>query len=504
MAGGLGGLGTGNKLFLVVDLDVTGDEQLDMLTKKIDRAGTGINRADNQLDGFNKTQENTADKTQQTSGQFGKMFGVGMNLMFLGMAMQKVFGGLAGSMLKLVGVSQTFGAAAKSVLLPFFIDLAPLLNKVAFWFMRLPKTIKWAIGAFVALLAVIGTVLFFGAQLALLAISLQISFAALAGILGFLLLTVSGIILAISFLIYIFKRFGAVVTAAIAIASVITAFFGSILAATLTVMAAFLAVNAIFKKFGKLIGTIATLVIIALAALLAPFISLPLAIGIALGAVIAWFWNMRDEIGGAIDGIIKWVAGLPEALMDWLGKAGDAIGGWVNKAVGFFSDLAKDGKSFIQDLIDLIISLPSKIKNGLKDLGTAMMGIGKTLINGVINGIKAIGGSLSDVFFDQLPDILGKAVKGISSFSGDLLGGITDVLTPNDFILTSGGKMIQPHKDDTLIGTKNPGQLGGGGGTVNVEINDPVMKEDVDVKQVVDEVEDRVNRSTRGRSGLGS
>ena len=149
--------------------------------------------------------------------------------------------------------------------------------------------------------------------------------------------------------------------------------------------------------------------------------------------------------------------------------------------------------------------MPNKIINLVSNLVDAGFELGKGLVDGVIDGIKAIGGTLKDVFFSMLPAPLSAAIKGISRFGGDLLGGITDVLTPNDFILTSGGKMIKPHKDDTLIGTKNPEQLGGGGGsTVNVNINDPVMKEDVDVQRVVDEVEDRVNRDTRGRSGLGT
>jgi hypothetical protein len=73
----------------------------------------------------------------------------------------------------------------------------------------------------------------------------------------------------------------------------------------------------------------------------------------------------------------------------------------------------------------------------------------------------------------------------------------------NDFILTGNGELIQPAANDTIVGFNGNGpiQPGGGGGEVTVNINDPVMKEDVDVQQVVDEVEDRVNRDARGRTG---
>lgn len=551
-------MGLSQNLFFKIDIEALGMEKFRKMRREVmglqqagRKAEQGMNRVGSKTESASKSADNANEN-------FGKMFGIGMNLMFMGMALQQIFGRLAGSMMKLTGVSQTFGAAAKSVLLPFFMAISPLLMKIAFLLMKLPKPVKMAIGAMVALAAVFGTLLFFGAQLFLLTTQLSISFLAMASAIGVVAFNLFALFTLIFSVVYIFERFGAAagvaasilggallvsimsstgaikllglamakatgstaamtvsmfglnfsmmsvlmtagaIAATILILSKVFKKFGPVVGALATVLAAGLlaaispiaavfvaifgaikTVNSAFKKFGNVIGTIATLIVAGIALFLAPIIGLPVAVGIALAAVIAWFWNMRDEIGSA-------------------------IGGAVDFVVGGVKKMWRKGKEFVSKLLDFILNLPSKIKNGLTDLGTAMLELGKKIINGLVDGIETVGNSLKNAIYNAFPSWLTGIVKGAASLSADVLSHVTDVLKPNDFILTSGGKMIKPHKNDTIIGTKNPGQLGGGGGQVTVNINDPVMKEDVDVERVVDEVEERVNRDTRGRSGLGN
>ncbi len=608
-------------------------------------------------------------RTKESNRAFGKMFGVGMNLMFMGMALQQVFGSLVKSMLKMTGTSKVFGAAAKSTLLPFFLQIAPLLNKVAFFFMNLSKPIKMVLGAFVSLIAVMGTFLFFGAQVGIMAATISGSFMALSasllvivaglaivslamagivmlfeqgnrvlgafmtlvaaaaaavyafglrtafskGLLGPLnkalttvgdtfsklgvraklaalktkffsltagkskgqasglkamlapltlafgavataaqataaklglisaaqevynvvaaktgavmsfvnaqfaalsislssiLLVVGSLALGIFLLNRVFKKFGPVVgLLATILGAGLLAILSPIAAVVLGIFGAFKAVNKIFKKFGKVAGLIAGIIVVVIAVIIGIFASVPIAIGLAIGAVIAVIWNFKDEIMAGLKKAGKIVSGFVDSAVQFFKKLPGRIrrgaSNLVETVTGFFKDIKKDGINIIQGLIDFVTDLPSKIKNGLVNLGSAMSEIGKSLIDGIVDGIRSVGGKLKDVFFNQLPAPLSTAIKGISSFSGNLMGSITDVLTPNDFILTSGGKMIQPAANDTIVGFNGEGpiQPGGGGGEVTVNINDPVMKEDVDVQQVVDEVEDRVNRDSRGRSG---
>jgi len=265
-----------------------------------------------------------------------------------------------------------------------------------------------------------------------------------------------------------------------------------------------MAVNQAFKSFGKIVATIFGAVIVVIGAVIAVFASVPIGIAVAVGAVLAILWNWKDEIGSVINGVINFFKNLPNHISNFLDKAGNIIGKFVDRAANFFKGLASNAGKFIQNIVDYILKLPGKITSAATDLAKATMEIGKSIVNGVVDGIKSIGDSIADTFFDLLPGPLGEAIKGVSSFGGGLVSGIQDVLTPNDFILTSGGKMIQPDKRDTIIGAKPGGPImdgASGGGQVTVNINDPVMKEDVDVQRVVDEVEDRVNRNTRGRSG---
>jgi len=576
-----GGMGSSNKLFLTVDLDILGDEKLGQLSKMLNGVGVSSRNAEQGMTSMQTSTDAAADSSKEATGQFGKMFGIGMNLMFLGMALQQVFGKLAGSMMKTTGASAAFGAAAKSTLLPFFIAITPLLIKIAMLFTKLPKPVKMALGAFVALMAVLGTFLFFGAQIALLAISLQVSLLALASAILTGVAALLAIMVVAASVVYVFQRFGKVAGAAAGIigGALLVAFlemigatnllalgfynltgstttltismyglnmsmtslalmagtlalsilllnrvfkkFGPIVGALATIIGAgllsalspvaaiglaifgaFKAVNKVFKKFGNIAGVVATGVVGAIAVLAAPIIGLPAAILIALAAVIAMFWNLKDEIWSALKAVGRTLGG-------WATGAIDAIQGFVKGAKNTLTNLPQIIKSAVdtgveklKTLLDFFINLPVKIAGQLSNINSAMIEIGKEMVNGVVDGIKSIAGNIKDAFFNALPPGLKQAVKGVSKFSSGLLNNIQGVLTPNDFILTSDGKMIQPHADDTLIGTKNPENLGGGGGggNVTVNINDPVMKEDVDVKRVVDEVEERVDRNTRGRS----
>jgi len=58
---------------------------------------------------------------------------------------------------------------------------------------------------------------------------------------------------------------------------------------------------------------------------------------------------------------------------------------------------------------------------------------------------------------------------GSSSNSISLNGNNSNVQSLNDFILTSSGKIIKPSPQDTIIGTKNPGSLGG---SINIQTGD--------------------------------
>jgi len=287
--------GGDNRLFAVFDIDVLGENKLDAVMKKMGMVDQQARQTGQGIEMFGQETKNAGNNADQAGGQFGQMFGIGMNLMFLGMAMNMVFGRLSRQMLEMTGASAAMGAAMKTVLLPFFLAITPLLIKVSILFMKLPRPIKMAIGAFVALMTVLGIFLFFGSQIALLAISLQVSLLALAGAIATVTASLFAVFLAAATVAYIFKRFGAAAGLAAAIiggavvlsflkligmtnllslalfkltsstAALTASMFGlqfslsSILLVASALALSILLISRIFKKFGPIVGTLAAI-----------------------------------------------------------------------------------------------------------------------------------------------------------------------------------------------------------------------------------------------------
>lgn len=606
------------------------------------RYASTTNHAGNRVMNFMGSQKRLNEQMQKgksasesQASAFGEQFNKGMNLMFMGLALQQVFGGLMRSMFKATGASKAFGASLKAALLPFFAAITPMIVNVSTAIANLPRPIKMALGAMVLLLGIFGTFLFFGSQVFLLSLELSVGFLSLSGA-----ILAAGAaffaLFAITFtIVRIFERFGPIVgtlaaliggflAAQIVKAALAYSSLGTIMAGTKAAALASAAATQVAAASQALLGTTSASTAAAMIAygaamtvatgaatllngaltvmnvLLSPITLTVLAIVLALGALTLAFIRVRRAlkkngfikklqkmlkplgqafksvmkfIGGLLKGAIKFFKKLKEdpvktikklndkvrsifsrikaaiinKVMDLARKAKqffkDAVSDILkearklkNKAVrrvkklvsrivtffrklpgrlarrgkrlvstviGFFGDIKEKGKNKVQDLIDFVTSLPSKIANGVTGIASTVADIGKDIVEGIVDGISGMGGVVTDAIGDLLPENFKKALNEAADFGGEALNAVTDVLTPNDFILTGDGKIIEPAADDTIVGFNGNGpiQPGGGGGDVTVNINDPVMKEDVDVQQVVDEVEDRVNRDARGRTG---
>jgi len=525
----LGG-GAMSKLFADIQIELHGEQALRKLDSLLDRVSVSAQNAEQGLNPVAGAMQENKEKGQENSEMFGEMFGLYMNLMFVGMALSQVFGGLAGSMLKLTGVSQTFGAAAKSVLLPFFMQLAPVLNQIAFFFMDLPRPIKMTIGLLVSLAAVLGVVLFFGSQIAMLALSLNMALGALLLTLGKLLLVVGLFATALFLISRAIRGVKPVITGVLLAAiGLLLGALSPLLGIIVLVAGAFATVVGVIKKFGAAAGAIVTAIIAVIAiisALVVSFVSLPVAIAAAVAAVLGFVFAMRDEIGAAIDTALSFLGGLVDGAVNFFtslpGMVQKHLDRFINGVVStfkgikgavvkhldrfvrgvtrFFNKAKNKATDALQGILNFIKNLPGKITGLVNDIKNAAQNLAGDLIDGLVKGIKNSGEAVKDA----LKSVLGPLGKGLfeagSGFVSSL-GAAGQIVGVNDFILTDGGRLIQPDKNDTIVGFNGDGAIQPGGGRVEVNINDPVMKNDVDVGRVVDEVEDRVNRSTRGRSG---
>jgi len=420
------GMSLTQNLLFEIDVDLLDAEKIDVAREKIDGLRMASERATRGMNMFtdaNRDAEKSGGDAEQT---FGKMFGIGMNLLFAGMALNMVFGRLARSMLEMTGASKALATSIKVALLPFFIEITPLVLELSQAIMDLPRSIKMVLGAATALLAVLGPIMMIAGQIITFIAPLSVSLTGLASAAGPVILVL-----------------GALVAVAGALAEV-------------------------FGEFPGLFKTVKNAIIFSMN---------------------AWVKNGIK----VINGFKNILAGLLQFL----------LGVFTLQFDEAFEGLKDIGTGLLQFFDGIFGELDDLLLSAAKSAFDRAMMLGKNIIRGTERGIRALGNLITDAFLSVLPPPIAGAVKGLSAFAPDLSGAIRDTISVNDFILTGDGKMIQPAANDTIVGFNGNGpiQPGGGGGEVTVNINDPVMKEDVDVERVVDEVEERVDRDTRGRSG---
>jgi phage-related protein len=144
----------------------------------------GMTKTTSVVNGFNKTGEqtqNTITKLTPTIKRF-KMEWLGV--MFAGMALTRIFGGMIRQQMQLWGLSQGFSAMIQVVMIPIMEMLSDVLWPIIDFFMNLPEPIQKAIGIFILLATIFGIILFVGGQIALAVQSIGMVFSSVFGGLG--------------------------------------------------------------------------------------------------------------------------------------------------------------------------------------------------------------------------------------------------------------------------------------------------------------------------------
>lgn len=117
-----------------------------------DKTGNVTDKAGRRIRNVNKTMDS------------GKIAAKGFNfawlsVMFAGMAIYRVFGGIIRQQLQLWGLMEGFGAMITVVMLPVMEMLSDILWPIIDYFMNLPEPVQKVIGMFILLAAAIGLIL---------------------------------------------------------------------------------------------------------------------------------------------------------------------------------------------------------------------------------------------------------------------------------------------------------------------------------------------------------
>jgi hypothetical protein len=113
--------------------------------------------------------------------------------MFAGMQMQRMFGGLVSRIADMVGISALFETIITMALLPVMLDLLPVVMRLFKAFMELSPSMKYLIGVMILLGAVIGAIVAFVSQLALLLQGVLILLSPLIALVAIVLVTIAGV-----------------------------------------------------------------------------------------------------------------------------------------------------------------------------------------------------------------------------------------------------------------------------------------------------------------------
>jgi hypothetical protein len=343
-----------------------------------------------------------------------------LSILFLGMSMQRVFGGLIRSQMQLFGISELMGAAWTVVLLPIMELLVPILTTLISAFMELPEPVKLAIGSFVVLGAILGTLLSFFGQLFLGAQGLLMIFPGLAKLGGF---------------------FTAMKTAIIGSGGIT----GAIKAAGIAL-----------SGFGALaLGIFAAIV------------------AVIIGMYVAWknnFLGMRDVVNGVLEGvkmqfqavftILKGIFQFFIALVK--GDFGGMMDALKNIWVGIWNFIKGFFQMTISSITAILIGLIQIFKlvfwDWPKNIITSFLEWVKNVPNMIVGFFSGIGEKIAKAFTNMLPDwllkLLGKGKVDVSVDKNGILGSRQS----GGYIPQTGPYML--HQGEFVVSKKDLGGMG--------------------------------------------
>ena len=241
-----------------------------------------------------------------------------------------------------------------------------------------------------------------------------------------------------------------------------------------------------------------------------------LIVGLVEG-IVAWFKALwYTLVGGSIipdmvNGIITWISTLVTSLLE---KAQEIFDSWKENwenlketVVELAQGVAEDVQDAVQVLLDWFSGLPE-----------TMLGYGKALIQGLWDGITEIWDGLkawAEENFGWLIDLIAKASKqsspskvteqqGIYLMEGLANGlrqgmkSVKDLMVPFSNSFASDGIVNTTSLTPTMIPVSS-----GAGNQIIININDPVVRDDSDIDEIVRQVKRVLQNDVRQQQAFG-
>jgi phage-related protein len=124
-----------------------------------------------------------------------------------------------------------------------------------------------------------------------------------------------------------------------------------------------------------------------------------------ISAVWSVVWN---AIKTTVQTVWSLIQGIIRAAIATIVGIIDGIKAVVDKVRGFFNQLKDAASGGVGSLLTFVSSIPGKIVSSIGDMAGALFQKGKDVIQGLINGIKSMGGAIKDALIGLLPGPLKK------------------------------------------------------------------------------------------------
>ena len=237
----------------------------------------------------------------------------------------------------------------------------------------------------------------------------------------------------------------------------------------------------------------------------------------ALAAFVKWFAPLMKKaviltekiykgILNFIVALVSGVTGIFKGIFEALGAGWDMIknaGAWIwdNILMPGFSVILNFGmwiwEKFVLGL-KTISDLGKKIWEFIKGLFVGTINVGSAVWNwfkGLFVGTINVATTVWNWFKGLFVGTINVATTVWNWFKG-LFGGRGSSRSVGDAIITPQG-VVHTNPQDYIIATKNPASLGGGKITIN--INNPSVRNDMDVRKIANQVSQVLQRQMTGR-----
>lgn len=385
-----------------------------------------------------------------------------LGVMFFGQMLQRTFLGLLQPVMEAFGVFDLFREMLLILFIPVMEMLLDPLLELFDYITNLPDPVKKAIGVFVLIGVVFGTLLLLFGQLSLGLGALLTAFPGLGTVVAGVWKIITGI----------FSVAGLVIIAIIV--GIIVAWKENFLNIREWISVFFEGIKNIFKGVFQVLGGI---------------------IDLFVNIIKGDFEGVKDAVVRIFKGLGTIVWGVIQAIVGAVMTVGIGIirvfKGIIDTIIGFFKWLwnVLVGNSIIPDIVNAIIDwfwrIPSDVVNMLKSLVSKAYNFGKDFVGAIIDGIKSVGSKIKDT----VSGFLG----GVGNIGSSIANNIRGL---NDFIIRPGQPPVAISPHDTVVGFKNQMPGFGGGVTLNQTLNINVSNTD-HIRREIDDANRRTVESIR-------